>query len=182
MDELIDILNSNGELTGKTALKSKAHQKGWFHPTVHVWLYTADGSILLQQRGSQKDTYPLLWDVSVAGHIGAGEEIIRAALREVEEEVGLKITANDLEKIGVFKSVQKHHKQLIDCEFHHVFLCELKVPFTELTLQKSEIKDLKLIPLIQFSEETWGMAKLKNYVPHGVSYFSAISKAIKKRL
>lgn len=182
MDELIDILDTNGEFTGKTALKSKAHREGWFHPTVHIWLYTTDGNILLQQRGSQKDTHPLLWDVSVAGHIGAGEKTIDAALREVEEEVGLKITTNNLEKIGVFKSVHEHHAQLIDCEFHHVFLCKLEVPFGELTLQKSEVAALKLISLTQFSEETWGMAKLQNYVPHGVEYFVTISKAIKKRL
>lgn len=182
MDEVIDILDTKGEFTGKTAMKSEAHKNGWFHPTVHVWLYTSDGSILLQQRGSQKETNPLLWDVSVAGHIGAGEKVLLAAQREVEEEVGLKVAANDLEKIGVFKSVHKHHEQLIDCEFHHVFLCELKVPFAELTLQKSEVEDLKLISLVQFSEETWGMANLKKYVPHGVAYFATISKAVKKRL
>ena len=75
MDELIDILDANGNLTNRTAMKSKAHKNGWYHQTVHVWFYTLDGKILLQQRSKNKDVFPLLWDVSVAGHIGAGENI-----------------------------------------------------------------------------------------------------------
>ncbi|MEP3384912.1 MAG: NUDIX domain-containing protein, partial [Flavobacteriaceae bacterium] len=100
MDELIDILDENGNHVGKTCLKSEAHLKGLFHPTVHIWFYTKDGGILFQKRGKDKKTFPLLWDVSVAGHIGAGEPIIEAAIREVEEEIGLKVLASDLDKIG----------------------------------------------------------------------------------
>ena len=46
MDELIDILTPDGKLTGKTALKSEAHKNGWFHATVHIWLFTSDEKIL----------------------------------------------------------------------------------------------------------------------------------------
>ena len=181
MDELVNILDSEGNFTGKTAMKSEAHRKGLFHPTVHVWFYTQNGKLLIQQRGKHKDTHPLLWDVSVAGHIGAGEDIETSAIREVREEIGLEITKSALQKIGVFKSIQEHHEGLIDCEFHHTFLCELKVPLENLTKQESEVEHLKLISLIQFSEETWGMANLKKYVPHGVAYYKHIIKAIKER-
>ncbi|MGB3152847.1 MAG: hydrolase, partial [Maribacter sp.] len=37
MDELIDILNEEGEFTGETKLKSYAHRMGLFHSTVHIW-------------------------------------------------------------------------------------------------------------------------------------------------
>ena len=182
MDELIDILDVNGNFTGRTAMKSKAHRQGWFHATAHIWFYTSDGRVLLQQRGKEKDMHPLLWDVSVAGHVAAGEAIERSAMREVREEIGLNISENDLEKIGVFKSVQKHLDDIIDCEFHHAFLCELKVPVEHLSKQESEVEALKLISLIQFSEETWGMSNLKKYVPHTIEYYAMIVKAIKKRL
>ncbi|MEX0314176.1 MAG: hydrolase, partial [Allomuricauda sp.] len=71
MDELVDILDDNGNPTGRTCLKSEAHRKGLFHPTIHVWFYTSEGQILFQKRADNKDTFPSLWDVSVAGHIGA---------------------------------------------------------------------------------------------------------------
>src|SRR5690606_15785319 len=124
MDELIDILDSAGNLTGQTAMKSEVHKKGLLHQTIHVWFYTKNGQVLIQQRAKNKDTHPLLWDVSVAGHIGAGEEIENSAIREVQEEIGLTIDSENLQKIGVFKSIHSHHKNLIDNELHHTFLCE----------------------------------------------------------
>ncbi len=182
MDELVDILDSDGNYTDKTALKSEAHKNGWFHPTVHIWFFTLDGKLLIQQRAKNKNTHPLLWDVSVAGHVGAGEQILDAAIREVREEIALDITKDDLRSIGVFKSVQKHSDDLIDREFHHVFLCQLNVPFNSLKKQESEVADLKLISLIRFAEETWGLANLGKYVPHGAEYYKTIVKAVKERL
>ncbi|MDO6517103.1 NUDIX hydrolase [Zobellia uliginosa] len=182
MDELIDILDSEGKPTGKTAMKSEAHRKGWFHPTVHIWLYTANGRLLLQQRARTKDIHPLLWDVSVAGHIGAGEAIEISAVREIQEEIGLTVQPEALEKIGIFKSMQKPSDELMDYEFHHTFLCELKEPLHHLKKQESEVEDLKLISLIQFSQETWGLANLGKYVPHSIEYYKTVIKEIKKRL
>ncbi len=182
MDELLDILDSKGNPTGKTALKSEAHKTGLFHTTVHIWFFTLDGKLLIQQRAKQKDTYPLLWDVSVAGHVGAGEEIELSALREVEEEIGLTISKNDLEKIGVFKSVQKHRDNLTDCEFHHTFMCKLKVALIDLIKQDSEVEALNLISLTQFSEEVLSIKHFKKYVPHKTDYYSTIIAAVRERL
>ena len=96
MDEYLDIWNDIGLPTGKKCLKDEAHQKGWFHPTVHIWFYTDTPSLLLQKRGLSKQTYPGFWDVSVAGHVSAGETILEGALREVKEEIGLDIKQKDL--------------------------------------------------------------------------------------
>jgi isopentenyl-diphosphate delta-isomerase len=79
MDELIDIITPEGKPTGKTALKSEAHKNGWFHATAHIWLFTADKKILLQKRSMTKKVFPGLWDISVAGHVGAGETISKLA-------------------------------------------------------------------------------------------------------
>lgn len=182
MDELVDILDSDGKYTGKTALKSEAHKNGWFHPTVHVWFFTADGKVLIQQRAKNKDTHPLLWDVSVAGHVGAGEQFEDAAVREVKEEIGLKIIKGDLQKIGVFKSVHEHANDLMDHEFHQVFLCRLNVPLNTLIKQESEVADLALTPLLRFSEETWGLSNVSKYVAHGAKYYKTIVRAIKDRI
>ncbi|NAS11734.1 NUDIX hydrolase [Poritiphilus flavus] len=182
MDELIDILDENGRPTGKTAMKSEAHKKGWPHPTVHIWFYTANGQVLLQQRGEHKDTHPLLWDVSVAGHIGAGEEARESAVRETQEEIGLKISEADLEPIGVFKSYHEHREDLIDFEFHHTFLAELKVPLSSLRKQQSEVESLDLVPLMQLAEEVWGLANPQKYVPHEVAYYKQVIRSIKQRL
>ena len=100
MGEILDILDANGKPTGKTALKSEAHKSGQYHNTIHLWLYTDNEKVLLQQRSHKKLIYPLLWDVSIAGHIDTGETFTQAAVRETEEEISLKLKENDLVKIG----------------------------------------------------------------------------------
>ncbi|WP_136465562.1 NUDIX hydrolase [Flagellimonas onchidii] len=181
MDELIDILDEDGNATGRTCLKSEAHLKGLFHPTIHVWFYTSDGQILFQKRAHDKDTFPSLWDVSVAGHIGAGEDIIQAAIREIEEEIGLEINQSDLERIGTFKSMHKHSETLIDNEFHHNFLCKLEVPLVKLKRQESEVDDLQLFAIDVFKEKV-KQDKLEGFVPHAIFYYENVIAKIEKRI
>lgn len=147
MDELIDILDSEGNPTGESCLKSVAHQHGFFHATVHIWLYTKDEKVLLQQRAPTKKVFPNLWDISVAGHIGAGEEILDAAVREVYEEIGLTLKKEELIKIGTRKHQVSHDNGIQDNEFHHVFIAELKVPISELIVQQDEVAGLELYNL-----------------------------------
>lgn len=175
-------MDEHGKPTGKSCLKSEAHQKGLLHPTVHVWLYTIDGRILIQQRGKNKATHPLLWDVSVAGHVSAGENVVAAAIREVREEIGLTINETDLKSLGTFKAVHKISEDFIDAELHHIYLCQLKSPLDQLVKQKNEVENLALIPLFKFAEETWGLASVGKYVPHGPTYYKTIVQEIKKRV
>ena len=147
MDELIDILTPDGKPTGKTALKSEAHTNGWFHATVHIWLFTKDEKILLQKRAMTKKVFPGLWDISVAGHIAAGEGILEAAKREVFEEIGLEIQEDELIKIGTRIHQVSHANGIQDNEHHHVFIAELKVPIERLSIQKEEVDDVQLFDL-----------------------------------
>lgn len=147
MDELIDILTPEGKPTGKRALKSEAHKNGWFHATVHIWLFTSDEKILLQKRALTKKVFPGLWDISVAGHVGAGEEVLTSAKREVFEEIGLELQEEDFVKIGTRVHQVSHKNGIIDNEHHHVFIAELKVSLSKLTIQKEEVDDIKLFNL-----------------------------------
>ena len=144
MDEFIDILTTEGLPTGNTALKSEAHKNGWFHATAHIWLFTTDKKILLQKRALTKKVFPGIWDISVAGHIGAGEEILEGAKREIFEEIGLELKEEDLIKIGTRIHQVSHANGIQDNEHHHVFIAELKTSVKQLTLQKEEVADIKL--------------------------------------
>ena len=154
MDELIDILTSGGKPTGKTALKSEAHKKGWYHATIHVWFYTDDKKVLLQKRASVKKVFPNLWDVSVAGHIGVGEQIEMAAIREVKEEIGIDISTTDLIKIGLRKDEIVHLNGILDNEFKHIFMCKLTTSVSQLTMQKGEVDDLQLFDINILKDKT----------------------------
>jgi isopentenyldiphosphate isomerase len=179
MDEFIDILTPDGKPTGKIALKSEAHKNGWFHATVHIWLYTKEDKILLQKRAMTKKVFPGLWDISVAGHIAAGESILDAALREVHEELGLEIKSEDLLKIGTRMHQVPHANGIQDNEHHHVFIAELKVPIERLSIQKEEVDDVQLFDL----------AVLKNtknienvLLPRFHEYYCMVYKSILKTI
>lgn len=182
MDELIDIVTAKGEPTGQSALKSEIHTKGYYHNTAHVWFYTPNGEILLQQRAASKAICPLLWDVSVAGHIDAGETLESGAVREIEEEIGLTIKETDLHKIGVFDCFQSYPNGIIDNEFHHTFIAELTAPISTLTPQIEEVEALKLVSINNF------LALLKNaksnghFVASNSAYYQVVIKAIQNKL
>lgn len=179
MDELIDILTPDGKPTGKTALKSEAHKNGWFHATVHIWLYTSDKKILLQQRAFTKKVFPGLWDISVAGHIAAGEDILTAAKREVFEELGLPITEEELFKIGTRIHHVEHKNGIIDNEHHHVFIAKLKSSLEKLILQKDEVEGVKLFDL----EVLTSTKNLENVLlPRFHDYYCMVYDKIESRL
>ena len=182
MEEHVDILDDSGQPTGRIATKSEAHQKGWFHPTVHIWFYTPRGQVLLQQRAPSKDTFPNLWDVSVAGHMHAGETPVEGALREVKEEIGLEVQADALEFIGRYKSEHAHDGGVMDREFHHCFVSRLNVPLGTLKAETSEVARLQLVSLMRLAEEVWGLANTAKYVPHGPEYYGTVIREIQSRL
>ncbi len=154
MDEVIDIWNEDGTPSGENLLKSEAHKRGLYHPTVHVWCYSRRGEVLLQLRSHDKRTHPGLWDVSVAGHIVSGESAKMGAVREMEEELGISANSQDLIHLGIFRSEEFHSKQFVDREFQHVYLYELNNSITALRLQKEEVADVQWKPFSEYCEET----------------------------
>ena len=181
MDELIDIVTKTGEPTGKTAPKSEIHSKGFYHNTAHLWLYTTKGDILLAQRSYNKAICPGLWDVSVAGHIDANETIEDGIIREAKEEIGLELSKENLQKIGVFPCFQTYSNGIIDNEFHHTFIAQLHVDLSQLTLQKEEVERVKLVSISQFKDLLENSTSNNHFVASNSNYYSKILEAIIKK-
>ncbi|MBJ6369458.1 NUDIX hydrolase [Snuella sedimenti] len=182
MDEYIDIVTKEGKPTGKSELKSIIHQKGYYHNTAHIWFYTKSGHILLSQRSASKSICPLLWDVSVAGHIDAGETVSQAAVRETQEEIGLTISESELKKIGVFECFQNYENGIVDNEFHHSFICELQVDITRLKPQEEEVEALKLVSLDDFKYLIDHIGIENHLVPSNKPYYKVVLEHIKQTL
>lgn len=182
IDEYIDIVDANGIPTGVSELKSVIHQKGYFHNTVHIWFYTSKGEILLSQRSAKKSICPLMWDVSVAGHIDAGESIEQAALRETKEEIGLIIIESDLQKVGMFKCFQTYDTGITDNEFHHTYICELKQPLNTLIPQEEEVEALKLVSLDDFQYLIDHIGIDNHFVPSNKGYYEMVLECVKHTL
>ena len=182
MDEYIELLNLDGTPNGTRCLKSVAHQKGYYHASVHIWIYTPNGEVLIQKRNPNKETFPSLWDVSVAGHIAFGEAPTLTAKREVLEEIGLNIQEKELIEIGNSTHKNTHGALLIDWELHHLFLYELTESSATFNLQKEEVAAVAWISLKKFEADLKHPKLSKRFVPHGNVYYAQIFNAIRKQL
>jgi len=182
MEEYLDVLTNKGKSTGLVELKSVIHQKGLYHHTAHVWLYTKNGEVLLAQRSASKIICPLMWDVSVAGHVDAGESITNGALRETREEIGLNLLETDLQKIGVFECFQTYKNGIIDNEFHHTYMAELKVQLSQLKPQIEEVEALKLVTINDFENLLENSETNGHFVAVNMSYYKRVLKTIKNQI
>lgn len=90
--ELFDVVDTDDRVIG-SAPRAEVHAKGLLHRAVHVFVFRADGRLYLQRRSWSKDASPGQWTTSCSGHVDAGESYYSAALRELNEELG--IVANE---------------------------------------------------------------------------------------
>lgn len=95
--EIWDLYNLAGEVIGEHVRGTQMPENG-YHLVVHVWIRNAAGQYLMTQRSAQKKTYPLAWEC-VGGSVIQGEDSLTAALREVQEEVGIVLDTNNGGKV-----------------------------------------------------------------------------------
>ncbi len=150
MDERIDVRDERGERTGAVVWKSEAHRRGLWHRCFHCWICTPatdEGGpfLLAQRRATEKDTWPGRLDVPAAGHLAAGEEPLDG-LREVEEELGLRVDPNRLVSLGT-RRVELEIPGGLDREFHDVFLLVDGTPPEDFRLQPEEVQAVLRIAL-----------------------------------
>ena len=93
-----DIIDENGNLSGKTVLRGNVHLKpGEYHLVVHIWVISPDGKILIQRRSDTKKLMPGEW-AATGGAAISGEDSFTAAQRELFEELGISSDRSTLKK------------------------------------------------------------------------------------
>lgn len=98
MLETWDLVDSSRKPIGKQHVRGNDTLAGEYHIVVEIITLNADGRILLTQRDAQK-THPLLWE-GTGGSVTAGESSIIGAVRELEEETGLRAMPDELHLLG----------------------------------------------------------------------------------
>lgn len=144
--EMIDVYNENMEFVG-TVTKRDAHKKGLWHVSIHCWIVRSEepGYLLFQKRGADKDLFPNALDISAAGHYRAGEKI-EDGVREIMEELGLKVDFESLIPLGI-KIDLGLGQDIVNREFCRVFmLLENRLP-NEYQIDPSEVEGLVQISI-----------------------------------
>lgn len=163
--EKSDVLDEYGNLTGETKERSLVHKDGDWHRAVHIWFINSKGELLIQKRAAKKVNWPNHWDISVGGHVEAGQTTFTAAIREIKEETGFILTPEDLE----FLFTQKHSsihggKNYNNNEFDETFLVSKEFDIDALSFSRDEISEFKFIPWRELKEKV--AAKDPILVPH----------------
>jgi isopentenyldiphosphate isomerase len=144
-DELFDVLDEFGTPTGETKARENVHRDGDWHRSFHLWIVKDGKHVLFQRRSHKKDLEPNKLDVTVGGHFGAGETLLEV-VREVEEEVGLRVELKDLQYIET-RQGERYYEQAIDREFVDVYALRCDQALEAYYLQCDEVSVLYEVPL-----------------------------------
>lgn len=150
MTEYFELLDEDGNRTGRVKAREAVHRDGDLHGGSHIWVIRDVGpdghfQVLLQRRRYDKDSFPGCLDVSSAGHMTAGETFLSTALRELEEELGIRVAEDNL--IFLFKQVvggefEFYGQPFKNYEVNFVYLLKPEVSLEILNYQREEIEEL----------------------------------------
>lgn len=90
IEEYLDVIDEADNVIG-CEKRGRIHKIGLLHRGIHVFLFRADGKLLVQRRHSNRETEPLALDCSVSEHVKSGENYRTAAMRGLSEELGITI-------------------------------------------------------------------------------------------
>lgn len=134
-EELLTQVDDQNNVLGPIK-RSDAHKNGNYYRTIFVLVRDQDNRILFQKRSATKDLYPNCWDLSVGGHVDYGDSYEETAIRELQEELGLSATIDDLVFLKeVLVTLPDSH------EFFHVFEYNLKSG-QEIKLDQTEVSEV----------------------------------------
>ena len=158
--ELLDVVDEFGNKTGQVLEREKVHDLNLLHFEIAVFVINNKKEILLQKRDSSKRFDPDKWGLC-AGHVESGEDIDEAAIREIEEEIGIKVSLKDLHILEKME-VKKREKYSHITRYYYI-ICNKN----EFNIQKEELSMVKwfnidkIIDMINNEDETLALKKDK---------------------
>ena len=141
--EILDLYNIDGNKLNKTHIRGTPYDKNEYCIAVDVWIKNDQDELLLTQRHPSK-IHPMKWECT-SGFIVAGEDSFSGALREVEEEIGIKLNRNDGKKIH--RIIRNNINIIFD-----IFLFRKTLDIKKVILQKEEVINIKWVKKEELKE------------------------------
>lgn len=147
LDEQLEVVDENNQVIRVTT-RGEIYQKGLLHRAVNVFIINSVKEIYLQKRSHKKLKYPLAWDLSTAEHVKPGETFINAAIRGLNEELGIECE---------LKLIRGVHRQdsgdnaagIIDNELTETYLGSFE---GEIKLDPEEVASGQFLPVQQINK------------------------------
>ena len=139
--EMIDIYDENKNKTGKTKIRHKdILEKGEFVIGVQAIIINSNKQILISQRSALKENGPLEWECN-GGALLSGEDVIDGLVREIYEELGIKLQKD---KATFLKTAKEGHR------FKEIYLFEMDIEINELKFADGEVISAKWVSIEEF--------------------------------
>ena len=143
-DQIIAVVDENDKIVGKDSRKA-IHTGGKLHRETFVLIVNEKNEILIQER---IDNGKL--DLSAAGHFSVDEDYLDGAIREMEEELGLEISKEKLDRI--FKRRMDHSGLHAVKRFVTLFEVKGKYDISDMKIDYSEVKNISYYPIRELKE------------------------------
>lgn len=149
-EELIMVLDDDGNPTGKLEKRSIVHDKELLHNEIALWIIDPEtNQVLLQRRSPNKRIDPNKLGIC-AGHVVENESIEQTLKTEAKEEIGIDINDFDVKKFLVMKRIAPNNHHIT-----HYFYIKKYIPIENFKIQEEELSEV-----IYFDyEKLKGMAK-----------------------
>lgn len=131
--EIWEILDEKGNKTGKTIERGKIIPEGFYHLGADVWIMNSKGEILIQKRSAAKRKSPNVWAMT-GGSVIKGETSLEAIKREVLEELGVQLDANNLKLVKQYKT---------GTVWLDVYFLRQEIDLKDIVMQEDEVSDVK---------------------------------------
>ena len=110
-EEMLPVVDASGEVIGQAARPYIHGGSRLLHPVVHLHIIDRMGRLYIQKRAATKDLFPGRWDTAVGGHVGYGETVGEALVREASEE--LKLFDFNPVFIDAYIHENEHERELV---------------------------------------------------------------------
>lgn len=136
-NELLQVLDENGNSTGRFEKREIVHDNKLFHNEVALWIIDKENKkVLLQRRSPNKKQNPNKLALC-AGHVVGNETIDEALEKEANEELGLDIKNYKVKELITIKRTEPRNH----CFSHHYYICKT-IPIETFTIQKEELSEV----------------------------------------
>lgn len=133
--EIWDLVDEEGNITGKTIIKGELIPKGYYHVGADVWIINSENKILIQKRSSKKRLEPNKWAMT-GGSTKKGETTIETIERETLEELGVKLNKNELELITSYKT---------GTVWIYQYIIRQDIDLKDIIMQEDEVSEVKWV-------------------------------------
>lgn len=122
-----------------------------------VAIINEKNEILIQQRSHNKDKNPDMWDISVTGHLSAGQDSLTAATREISEEVsvslGYSVEVKDFRFMFSFRKEEKVSNNHLDRQYYDFFILRQEgLNENNIKFQTSEVQAIKFVTISELND------------------------------